>query len=112
MGVADLWGALRPSPKDVNKASTFQRNPNPKEILQFGFSSLQFPIIGSNNPASPPAPESLGTCPNPQLSCQSEFKAQDTCCFNYPGGQFLQTQFWDAEPAYGPDDHWTIHGLW
>lgn len=24
----------------------------------------------------------------------------------------LQTQFWDADPAVGPDDSWTIHGLW
>lgn len=24
----------------------------------------------------------------------------------------LQTQYWDANPASGPDDHWTVHGLW
>ncbi|KAM0504500.1 hypothetical protein ACHAP0_002267 [Verticillium nonalfalfae] len=24
----------------------------------------------------------------------------------------LQTQFWDSNPATGPDDSWTIHGLW
>jgi ribonuclease T2 len=24
----------------------------------------------------------------------------------------LQTQFWDADPAVGPVDSWTIHGLW
>jgi ribonuclease T2 len=111
MGVIDLWDTFRSSAIDVNKASTFQRVPNPKQILQFGFSSLQIPILGNSNPPTPPA-EALSTCPNPQLSCQNEFAEQNTCCFNYPGGQFLQTQFWDAEPAYGPDDHWTIHGLW
>lgn len=26
--------------------------------------------------------------------------------------QMLQTQFWDTNPATGPQDHWTIHGLW
>ncbi|KAK2754032.1 ribonuclease T2-like [Arachnomyces sp. PD_36] len=111
MGVADLWDTLRSSAQDVNKATSFQRIPNPRDILNFGIGALQIPIIGGDSPASQPA-ESLATCPNPQLSCQSDFTSQDTCCFNYPGGQFLQTQFWDAEPAYGPDDHWTIHGLW
>jgi hypothetical protein len=33
-------------------------------------------------------------------------------CFNYPGGQLLQTQFWDTAPATGPVDSWTVHGLW
>ncbi|MCJ1481941.1 ribonuclease T2-like [Schaereria dolodes] len=36
----------------------------------------------------------------------------NTCCLNSPGGQLLQTQFWDTDPATGPADHWTIHGLW
>lgn len=52
------------------------------------------------------------TCPSTELSCQTRYSGQDTCCFNYPGGQVLQTQFWDADPAVGPDDSWTIHGLW
>ncbi|OXV07972.1 hypothetical protein Egran_04264 [Elaphomyces granulatus] len=51
-------------------------------------------------------------CPLPQLSCETQFNNQDTCCFNHPGGHLLLTQFWDAEPAVGPDDAWTIHGLW
>ena len=39
------------------------------------------------------------TCSNPQLSCQTSAAA--SCCFNYPGGQFLQTQFWDTNPSTG-----------
>ncbi|KII89225.1 hypothetical protein PLICRDRAFT_175444 [Plicaturopsis crispa FD-325 SS-3] len=35
-----------------------------------------------------------------------------SCCTETPGGLLLQTQFWDYEPATGPDDSWTIHGLW
>ncbi|TID14304.1 ribonuclease M [Venturia nashicola] len=45
------------------------------------------------------------------LSCHNT-TAVDTCCFNYPGGHLLQTQFWDTDPATGPSDSWTIHGLW
>jgi ribonuclease T2 len=55
----------------------------------------------------------LKTCSNSNntLSCQSSSKAP-TCCFSYPGGALLQTQFWDTDPATGPSDSWTIHGLW
>ncbi|KAH8814587.1 ribonuclease T2-like protein [Flagelloscypha sp. PMI_526] len=35
-----------------------------------------------------------------------------TCCFEAPGGLLMQTQFWDISPATGPEDSWTIHGLW
>ena len=52
------------------------------------------------------------TCTNPQLSCQNTTAVTDTCCFNAPGGQLLQTQFWDTNPPTGPSDHWTVHGLW
>ena len=51
-------------------------------------------------------------CTNPQTSCQNTTAVQDTCCFNAPGGQLLQTQFWDSNPPTGPSDSWTIHGLW
>ncbi|KAF2121946.1 ribonuclease M [Lophiotrema nucula] len=53
------------------------------------------------------------TCPaNSQLSCHNTTVVADLCCFNAPGGQLLQTQFWDTDPATGPDNSWTIHGLW
>ncbi|SPQ25648.1 d00671a0-e2c6-49b6-9efb-7d3e34966d83 [Thermothielavioides terrestris] len=45
------------------------------------------------------------------LSCHNT-TSYDTCCLNYPGGHLLQTQFWDTNPATGPSDSWTIHGLW
>ncbi|KAK6538512.1 ribonuclease T2-like [Orbilia ellipsospora] len=47
-----------------------------------------------------------------QLSCHNTTKVTNTCCFNSPGGQLLQTQFWDSNPATGPDNSWTVHGLW
>ncbi|KAM0276706.1 hypothetical protein ACHAQH_006474 [Verticillium albo-atrum] len=45
-------------------------------------------------------------------SCHNTTIYDNTCCFSAPGGQILQTQFWDSNPATGPDDSWTIHGLW
>ncbi|KAI0339821.1 ribonuclease T2 [Trametopsis cervina] len=47
---------------------------------------------------------------NPNTTAQA-----DLCCFNAPGGHLLQTQFWDYESPLtfaGPNDSWTIHGLW
>ncbi|KAL8718184.1 MAG: hypothetical protein Q9225_004646 [Loekoesia sp. 1 TL-2023] len=77
--------------------------------LPKAFSSLlPTALIASNTVlgGSPPS------CPNPQLSCQNTTAVADTCCFNAPGGQLLQTQFWDSNPPTGPSDHWTVHGLW
>lgn len=61
------------------------------------------------------------TCPvDTPLSCSSEAlpPSLDRCCLNAPGGQFAQTQFWNTNkfrgpPGYlGPENSWTIHGLW
>lgn len=53
------------------------------------------------------------SCPaDAPLSCHNTTAYANTCCFNYPGGQILQTQFWDTDPSTGPTDSWTIHGLW
>ena len=53
------------------------------------------------------------SCSHPELSCQSPPPDDpNTCCYNHPSGHFLQTQFWDASPALGPKQAWTVHGLW
>lgn len=53
------------------------------------------------------------SCPaDSPLSCQNTTAVQDLCCFNAPGGQLLLTNFWDADPPTGPEDSWTLHGLW
>ena len=52
------------------------------------------------------------TCSSPALSCHNTTVQTNTCCFNSPGGQFAQTQFWDTSPSTGPSNSWTIHGLW
>jgi len=46
------------------------------------------------------------SCSNPQISCRNISVVEDLCCFNAPGGQMLQTQFWDVNPPTGPADSW------
>ncbi|GJN91945.1 hypothetical protein Rhopal_004973-T1 [Rhodotorula paludigena] len=61
----------------------------------------------------------LKACPAPFLlpnSCTNGQSPQidnlNTCCTNVPGGLVLLTQFWNARPDIGPNNSWTIHGLW
>ncbi|CAR28528.1 hypothetical protein ZYGR_0S01610 [Zygosaccharomyces rouxii] len=84
----------------------------------FGPASELLANIKDDNPYSPHCPISL------PLSCQNHTGISDSCCFEYPGGIFLQTQFWDYEPSsadldddqlereLGPLNSLTIHGLW
>lgn len=37
---------------------------------------------------------------------------RDNCCYEGNNGLFLQTQFWDYDPATGGNETWTLHGLW
>ncbi|KAI9776661.1 MAG: ribonuclease T2-like [Geoglossum umbratile] len=45
----------------------------------------------------------LDTCPLPELSCHGKSPV-NACCTLAPGGQILQTQFWDTDPTVGPSD--------
>ncbi|GFF36262.1 ribonuclease T2 [Aspergillus udagawae] len=55
----------------------------------------------------------LQSCPgNIPVSCSNTTAVPDSCCFNHPGGSLLLTQFWDTNPATGPSNSWTVHGLW
>ncbi|KAI9875205.1 MAG: ribonuclease T2-like [Pleopsidium flavum] len=82
--------------------------PSLRSIARFALGSAQVGLLPYKtvDAGQPPS------CPNPQLSCHNTTAVQDTCCFNAPGGQLLQTQFWDTNPTTGPVDHWTVHGLW
>lgn len=58
-------------------------------------------------------PSVFNSCPsNLPISCTNTTVIEDSCCYEYPGGVMLQTQFWDSNPSTGPNDSWTIHGLW
>ncbi|KAH3665556.1 hypothetical protein OGAPHI_003743 [Ogataea philodendri] len=53
------------------------------------------------------------SCPRDiPLSCSNSTPVADSCCFEFPGGVLLQTQFWDYSPSVGPEDSFTLHGLW
>lgn len=74
-----------------------------QSVLGFG---MQSPVARQDSFSA------SATCTSPQLSCQNSSAVQDLCCFNAPGGALLLTQFWDTDPVVGPEDSWTIHGLW
>lgn len=58
-------------------------------------------------------PSQIQHCPiDLPLSCSNNTVVDNSCCFEYPGGVLLQTQFWDYYPPIGPDDMFTLHGLW
>ncbi|KAL4810550.1 ribonuclease T2-like protein [Aspergillus unguis] len=88
----------------------FEAIPGPQQILKGLTNSLALSSPSKQSASS--ATNTFQQCGKLELSCQTRYQGQDTCCFNYPGGQMLQTQFWDADPAVGPEDSWTIHGLW
>ncbi|KAK0102031.1 ribonuclease T2-like [Cadophora gregata f. sp. sojae] len=80
-------------------------------------SSSSVKVTSTSSVATSSAPTSAPTgtpkvCLNPQLSCQNTTAVEDLCCFNSPGGQLLLTEFWDTAPSTGPNNSWTIHGIW
>ena len=58
------------------------------------------------------------SCPiDPPISCSRDVLNQNdddisSCCFESPAGIIELTQFWDYNPATGPSDLFTAHGLW
>src|SRR6266536_331853 len=93
--------------------------PSLHSLTTFASSLLsQLPLINlPDQPASSTTPYrpycNAPSCPSDSpLSCHNSTIAPDSCCFIYPGGQLLPTQFWDTNPTVGPDDRWTLHGLW
>lgn len=79
------------------------------------------PIISSSSSSSSrPRPyEPLSgapACPiDGPLSCHNStpIAGDPSCCFVYPGGRILLTQFWDREVHVGgAEEDWTLHGLW
>ena len=79
-----------------------------RSIAKTARNYVQLALLFSANPGQ----STSASCPNAQLSCSSGATTTNYCCFNYPGGLLLQTQFWDTNPPTGPSDSWTIHGLW
>ena len=75
-----------------------------------GSASSPFPPVG----VTPYEPLSgAPSCPiDGPMSCHTQTQT-DSCCFIYPGGRLLLTQFWDdTVHVGGSDQDWTLHGLW
>jgi len=102
--VQDAVSAAVPSAGSETMASSV---PSLRSLSKLAFGGAQ--VLFGGQTVLGGTPES---CPNAQLSCHNKTIVENLCCFNAPGGQLLQTQFWDTQPATGPDDSWTIHGLW
>ena len=82
--------------------------PQQEPLQSFSFNAADSPSLLPSE-STLPAP----SCPlNGPLSCHNTTAAKDDCCFVYPGGQLMLTQFWDTRPSIGPNDSWTLHGLW
>jgi len=97
--------------------------PSIRGLISFAGNLLSQIPLGSHSSTSSPAAVqhktpyipfgNIPSCPaNSPLSCHNSTVAPDSCCFIHPGGQLLQTQFWDVRPSIGPEDSWTLHGLW
>ncbi len=113
-------------------ASVQATMPTLRTFTTFASSLLsQIPLLSPQQPSHQPSTSSLHsspfyslptpnthanfdhTCPiTSPVSCHNSTSFPDSCCFIYPGGQLLQTQFWDTGPSVGPSDSWTLHGLW
>ncbi|KAG9240641.1 ribonuclease T2-like protein [Calycina marina] len=85
-----------------------------RSLLTFAGGLLsQRPLQGSSPTNTYQSYGNSLSCPSDSpLSCHNATTAPDSCCFIYPGGQLLSTQFWDTSPPIGPADSWTLHGLW
>lgn len=95
-------GQAQLSEHNLEHQSEYSNMPSFKST--FGIAAAQIALVAAGSPPSCPS--------NGQLSCQNTTAVANTCCFNAPGGQLLQTQFWDTNPSTGPTDSWTVHGLW
>ncbi|SCV05754.1 LANO_0H14444g1_1 [Lachancea nothofagi CBS 11611] len=94
----------------------------PLELLPLGGFSVLDRFLHTTDGTSP------ASCPSGlPLTCSNHTIIDDSCCFEYPGGVMMQTQFWDYSPPRGMESgHWsdelekqlgpntsfTNHGLW
>ncbi|KAI1864969.1 uncharacterized protein JN550_008515 [Neoarthrinium moseri] len=90
--------------------------PSPLSILGSGPSSPSSDVAQQHQqPGITPYVPLTGapSCPlDGPISCNNK-TAGDSCCFVYPGGRLLLTQFWDeVVHVGGSEEDWTLHGLW
>ena len=97
--LADFWSNLNPR--------MLPSTPSVKSIALVGSQMAAQAVQAGQVPFGLHGWESHApSCSNAQISCRNTSVVHDLCCFNAPGGQMLQTQFWDANPPTGPSDAW------
>ncbi|KAK4955562.1 Ribonuclease T2 precursor (RNase T2) [Elasticomyces elasticus] len=102
-----------PSTSSVEPTTSVTAPTSSSSEVQTTSSSLVSTSTSSSTSAATPTGYDAFNCPSDlPLSCSNTTAIADTCCFESPGGLILQTQFWDVSPATGPNNSWTIHGLW
>ncbi|EMG46547.1 RNY1-A Ribonuclease T2-like 1-A [Candida maltosa Xu316] len=53
------------------------------------------------------------SCPiDSPISCSNTGDTSNSCCYESPAGVVQLTQFWDYNPSTGPNNLFTLHGLW
>lgn len=108
--IRDTFSSASPPPSSSLLPDSMASLPSVRSLSKLAFGGAQVLLGGGGGQTvlgGTPA-----TCENPQLSCHNTTIVENLCCFNAPGGQMLQTQFWDTNPPTGPSDSWTLHGLW
>ncbi|KAH9964278.1 base non-specific acid ribonuclease [Russula dissimulans] len=102
--------------KEYNSSSTSHPLTGMMFALLAVLANVAITVVSAQDPVpfniSGPLFGKLTQCDGSALSCSLDNPPENLCCYEYPGGLLLQTQFWDASPSTGPDDSWTIHGLW
>ncbi|CAP72981.1 uncharacterized protein PODANS_2_4050 [Podospora anserina S mat+] len=99
--------------------------PSLRDIVSQATSFIsQLPLLGGGSDSfQPPSDVSFydpltsgPSCPiDGPVSCHNStpIAEPNSCCFVYPGGKILLTQFWDQQVhAGGAEEDWTLHGLW
>ncbi|MCJ1250085.1 ribonuclease T2-like [Trapelia coarctata] len=112
-GVLKAPSSLSSVLESIRNSSLADAMPSLRSLTKFAFGAAQFAFLAPQNNVALASQASSVSCPVPGvLSCHNTTVQTNTCCFNAPGGQLLQTQFWDTNPVAGPAKSWTIHGLW
>ncbi|KAI1254444.1 hypothetical protein MGN70_003847 [Eutypa lata] len=86
---------------------------NPIDIFNANVANPSSQSRIATTPTEHPPFSLASSCPlDGPTSCHNETQA-DSCCFIYPGGRLLLTQFWDEKlHVGGAETDWTVHGLW
>ncbi|KAM0717009.1 hypothetical protein Q7P37_006861 [Cladosporium fusiforme] len=111
---ARIKDAAQPPQSAPDLDSLASNMPSLRSLSKYALSAFgaSQSVFADNNMNSFSLDASSSCSSSPELSCHNTTVQPNLCCFNSPGGSLLLTQFWDTSPPTGPDESWTLHGLW